>query len=176
VKARATLIGASCAAAVLLGVLVAAERRLSSAPDGCAACHAMRRYVASFKAGRDLDSWHRQASVGCYDCHQGYSLAVRARTAALYAVGAVGEPPRRRYDDAMCNRCHVSLEYQAAHTDLLCRNPHRSHWPELACADCHLAHGAQVDFCGQCHDNGGQRMTGDPVVSRAPNRWWSAPP
>ena len=158
---RKALIVAACLLVVPLGAAIVAERHLSAAPDGCAACHPMRRYVASFQTGRDLDAAHRRANVGCYDCHQGYSLTARTRTAALYVVGAVGEPKRRRYDEA-------------AHTDLLLRNPHLSHWPELVCADCHLAHGAQIDFCSQCHDNGGQRMTGDPVVSRAPNRWWSA--
>ena len=171
---RKALIVAACLLVVPLGAAIVAERHLSAAPDGCAACHPMRRYVASFQTGRDLDAAHRRANVGCYDCHQGYSLTARTRTAALYVVGAVGEPKRRRYDEAMCNRCHVSMEHQAAHTDLLLRNPHLRHWPELVCADCHLAHGAQIDFCSQCHDNGGQRMTGDPVVSRAPNRWWSA--
>jgi len=167
--------GLIVAAGLLVAIAVAAiavERLYSSAPEGCAGCHVMRRYVESFNAGRDLDAAHARASVGCYDCHQGYSLPTRARTAALYAFGAVGAPSRRRYDDAMCDRCHVSMGHVAGHTDLLFRNPHRSHWLELACADCHLAHAAQFDFCSQCHDNGGQRMIGDPVVSRAPNRWW----
>jgi len=173
--ARALTVAASVLA-VLAGASIAAERHLSREPEGCVACHAMRPYVASYRTGRDLDAAHARASVACTGCHQGYSLPVRVTTAALYATGAVDAPKRKRYDDAMCNRCHVSLRHQAGHTDLLVRNPHQSHWPELGCADCHLAHARQVDFCGQCHDNGGQRMTGDPVVSRAPNPWWTPAP
>ena len=132
----------------------------------------MRRYVEAFKSGRDLEAAHARAGLSCTDCHQGYSLAVRAKTAALYSLGIAGAPARRRYDDAMCDRCHVSLEHQGERTDFLTRNPHRSHWPELTCADCHLGHARQVDFCNGCHDDGGQRMTGDPVSPRAPNPWF----
>jgi len=61
----------------------------------------------------------------------------------------------------------VGMEHQAVRTDFLPRNPHRSHWPELGCADCHPAHAPQVDFCGQCHDSGGHRMTGAKPKPRA---------
>ena len=156
----------------IAGVLFSVERGLSSEPDGCASCHVMRRYVDAFSLGRDLDAAHARAGVSCTDCHQGYSLGVRAKTALLYGVGAVGAPRRRTYGDAMCNRCHVSMEQQAARTDFLFRNPHRSHWPELACADCHLGHARQIDFCNGCHENGGQRLTGEPASPRAPNPWF----
>lgn len=132
----------------------------------------MTRYVDAFASGRDLDAAHARAGVPCTGCHAGYTFAVRAKTAALYALGVVGAPTRRRYGDAMCNACHVSLERQAQKTDFLTRNPHRSHWPELACVDCHVGHGRQIDFCDGCHDNGGQRLTGDPVSPRAPNPWF----
>jgi len=144
---------------------------MSAEPDGCASCHPMRRYVEASHLGKDLDAAHARASVSCTDCHQGYSLSVRTKTALAYAAGAVTGPSRHRYDDAMCNRCHLSMEHLAARTDFLLRNPHRSHWPELACADCHLAHGRQIDFCGGCHDNGGQWMTGDPIVPRLEDPW-----
>lgn len=159
--------------AVLGGVGLSVEHGLSEEPDGCASCHVMRRYVDSYKSGRDLDAAHARAGVSCTGCHVGYSLAKRAEGALAYSVGLVGAPARRRFDDAMCNRCHVSMEHQGEKTDFLVRNPHRSHWPELGCADCHLAHVRQVDFCNGCHDNGGQRMTGDPVrAPRAPNPWF----
>ncbi|MBI5549550.1 MAG: cytochrome c3 family protein [Deltaproteobacteria bacterium] len=164
----------AAAIAILGGTAIATERKLSAEPEGCASCHLMRRYVDGFQGGRDLDAAHARAGVSCTDCHQGYTLAARAKTAAAQVVGAAGDGPlaRRRFDDAMCNRCHVSMEHQAARTDFLFRNPHRSHWPELGCADCHLGHARQVDFCSGCHDNGGQRMTGDPVHPRSPDRWW----
>jgi hypothetical protein len=161
-------------ALVILGAVgISTERGLSREPDGCASCHAMRRYVDAFKTGRDLDAAHARAGLVCTDCHQGYSLSARAKSAAAYSVGMAGTPARRRYDDAMCNRCHVSMEHLGERTDFLLRNPHRSHWPELGCADCHLGHAKQIDFCNGCHDNGGQRMTGEAVrTPRAPNPWF----
>jgi fumarate reductase flavoprotein subunit len=160
--------------AMFLGALVALERRLSAEPEGCASCHVMRSYVTAFQGGRDLDAAHARAGLKCTDCHQGYTLRQRAASAISYAAGVTVEVPKRRYGDEMCNRCHVSLERQAERTDFLFRNPHRSHWPELQCADCHLGHARQVDFCNQCHDHGGQRMTGDPVVPRTNEQWTPA--
>jgi len=154
-------------------------------PEGCAACHVMRPYVEGFVSGRELDAAHARAGLTCTDCHRGHSFASRAKTAVAYLIGAAGRPPhpalsingggapsKRRESDAMCTRCHVSMEHQAERTDFLVRNPHRSHWPELGCADCHPGHSRQIDFCGGCHDNGGQRMTGDPIITpRAENPW-----
>jgi hypothetical protein len=65
----------------------------------------MRRYVDAFKAGRDLDAAHARAGLACTDCHQGYSLSARAKSAGGVRGGDVRAPARRRYDDAMCNRC-----------------------------------------------------------------------
>ena len=63
------------------------------------------------------------------------------------------------------------MEYHAARTDYLIRNPHLSHWPDVKCTTCHISHGEQVDYCSQCHDNGNQRMTGGEIIPRAENPW-----
>jgi hypothetical protein len=36
----------------------------------------------------------------------------------------------------------------------------------MPCNTCHISHGQQIDFCSQCHDNGGQRMIGAPIKPR----------
>ena len=36
--------------------------------------------------------------------------------------------PQRKFDDDMCNQCHISMDYMADQTDYLRRNPHRNHW------------------------------------------------
>jgi len=39
------------------------------------------------------------------------------------------------------------------------------------CGNCHISHGQQVNMCINCHDNGNQRITGQPIVPRAENPW-----
>jgi hypothetical protein len=121
-----------------------------------------------------LAAVHARVGTSCLDCHARTSIAAEVRTAATYlATGAPTTIERRRFGDAMCNRCHVDLAHQATKTDFLVRNPHRSHWPELRCGHCHVAHGPQVDFCAGCHDNGGQRLLGAVAAPRASNPWAS---
>jgi hypothetical protein len=132
----------------------------------------MEAHVVSYVSSSHLDNIHYQANVGCKDCHTDYSLMAELKSAWRYLQGDDEEVLSRRvFSQEMCNRCHVSMEYQANRTDFLVRNPHLSHWPDLVCGDCHLAHDEQIDYCTNCHDNGGQRMTGEPVVPRADNPW-----
>ncbi len=144
-------------------------------PEFCGTCHVMRRYVDSYLTGNHMDNIHKQADVGCGDCHTGFTLAHGLRSVWRYVAGDY-EPvlSRRSYDQSMCTRCHISMLYHADRTDFLVRNPHLSHWPDLTCGDCHLSHDAQFDYCSGCHDNGGQRMTGGPVLPRAENPWAGA--
>jgi hypothetical protein len=150
----------------------ALDRRSRRDPEFCSGCHNMRAHVASYVNGSTMDAAHRRARVGCKDCHADYTLADELRSVVAYALGDYQEVfSRRVFDQAMCTGCHVGLEYQAERTDHLARNPHRSHYPDLRCGACHLAHARQVDYCGSCHDNGGQRMTGDPALTRATAPW-----
>jgi hypothetical protein len=83
-----------------------------------------------------------------------------------YTVDKSGNLQPVKFTDAMCTKCHISDQHVATLTDFLARNPHDSHNLELPCNTCHVSHGAQIDYCAQCHDNGGQRMIGQPIQSR----------
>lgn len=141
-------------------------------PRFCANCHNMTEHVDSYLNGTTMDAVHARANVGCKDCHSDYSLIAEISSGVKYVTGNYDESmPRRKFSEEMCNKCHISLEYHAARTDYLVRNPHWSHWPDLKCGTCHISHGEQVDYCSQCHDNGGQRMTGGEIIPRAENPW-----
>jgi len=150
----------------------AVDNYTRTTPTFCKSCHIMQGHVDSYLTGNFMDSVHRRAGVGCKDCHQDYSVADEIGSLLKYATGNYERvPSRRKFDQAMCTRCHISLEYHANRTDYLTRNPHLSHWPDLRCGTCHLSHDKQVDYCARCHDNGGQRMTEGPIVPRARNPW-----
>lgn len=170
-RAQVALLGLLCLNAAILGA-ASLDSYARTNPEFCASCHVMRRYVDSYQSSNLMDNIHKRANVGCRDCHTDYSLAHEASTVWRYITRAY-QPTlgRRTFDQAMCTRCHISLAYHADRTDYLVRNPHLSHWPDLACGDCHVAHGAQIDYCSYCHDNGGQRLTGGPIVPRADNPW-----
>jgi hypothetical protein len=164
------------AALALLNVVVitgfAIERRSRTDAEFCSGCHNMTAHVDSYLQGTNMDAAHRKANVGCKDCHADYTVVDEVRSVVNYLSGNYDEVfARQRFGDEMCNVCHIGLEFQAAKTDHLRRNPHRGHYPDLRCGACHLAHARQIDFCGRCHDNGGQRMTGDPAVERAVAPW-----
>jgi hypothetical protein len=161
---------------ILLNIVVftafAIERRSRTDAEFCGSCHNMTAHVESYLGSNHMDAAHRRAKVGCKDCHADYTLVDELRSVVNYVRGDFNEVfPRHKFSDEMCNGCHVGLDHQAAKTDHLRRNPHRGHYPDLRCGACHLAHARQVDYCGRCHDNGGQRMTGDPVVERARAPW-----
>lgn len=141
-------------------------------PRSCAVCHNMESHVVSYLSGDHLDNIHYQANVGCVDCHTDYSLLDESESLWRYLRGEYEQVfSQRVFSQEMCNGCHSGMEYQANRTDFLVRNPHLSHWPDLVCGDCHLVHDEQIDYCAHCHDNGGQRMTGEPIVPRAANPW-----
>jgi len=160
---------------VVNGLVLAAfavDHRSRTDAEFCSNCHNMTAHVTSYLESSHMDAVHRQAKVGCKDCHFDYSVVDEVRSVIDFVFGNYEETFRRhRFADDMCNGCHVGLEFQAAKTDHLRRNPHRGHYPDLRCGACHLAHDRQIDYCGRCHDNGGQRMTGDPVVERATAPW-----
>ena len=144
-------------------------------PEFCSNCHIMNRYVQTYQAENYMASIHREANVGCKDCHSNYSIGDELTSGFNYLTGNYDEVLiPRKFDDEMCTQCHISLEYHAARTDFLTRNPHMSHWPELRCTNCHISHDDQVNYCSRCHENGGQRMTGEPITPRAHNPWAEA--
>ena len=161
---------------IVLNVAVLAafsiDRRSRFDAEFCASCHNMTAHVDSYLNSEHMDAAHRRANVGCKDCHFDYTVVDEALSVVNYVLGDFDEIfPRHKFSDEMCNGCHVGLAFQAVKTDHLRRNPHRGHYPDLRCGVCHLAHARQVDYCGRCHDNGGQRMTEDPSRERAVAPW-----
>ena len=161
-------------AAVLLVVGVAGGSYLvhlsNTSPEFCATCHIMDRNVTSYLTSTDLDNLHQQANVGCKDCHD-YPIPAEIRSGfnfifGNYTVDEIGDLLQVTYDDDMCLHCHISPEFVATATDFLSKNPHNSHNGMMSCKTCHVSHGAQIDYCAQCHDNGNQRMVGDDRVPR----------
>lgn len=142
----------------------------NTSPEFCATCHVMDKNVTSYLTSNDMDNIHSQAGVQCKECHD-YPVSAEIASGIRYVtgnytVGTDGELLPVEYDDDMCLQCHISYEHLAASTDFLHRNPHDSHNGQLECKTCHVSHGDQIDYCGTCHDNGGQRMTGEEIESR----------
>lgn len=142
----------------------------NTSPEFCMTCHIMEPNVVSYLTSNDLDNIHKQANVACKECHD-YPLEAEITSGIKYVVGDYlvdeeGKLMPVTYDNDMCLQCHISYDHVAQSTDFLKRNPHNSHNGQLACKTCHVSHGDQVDYCGQCHDNGGQRMVGGEIEYR----------
>lgn len=164
-------------AAVVLAILVAGTgtggylvHLSNTSPQFCATCHIMQQNVNSYLSSNDMDNIHAQANVGCKDCHD-YSIPAEISSGIRYITGNYSVNPEGEllpvtYDDDMCLKCHISDDYLASATDFLHRNPHKNHNGDLDCNVCHVSHGDQINFCGTCHDNGGQRMTGEDFERR----------
>jgi nitrate/TMAO reductase-like tetraheme cytochrome c subunit len=156
------------AAIALAGVAVLNQSNTN--PEFCATCHLMKSHVDSYMKGPNLDHVHEQAGVQCKQCHD-YGVVAEITSGIKYVTGnytvdAKGELAKRKFDEKMCTKCHISEAHVATLTDFLPRNPHDSHNGELPCNTCHVSHGTQIDFCSECHDNGGQRMIGAPITPR----------
>jgi nitrate/TMAO reductase-like tetraheme cytochrome c subunit len=139
-------------------------------PNFCATCHIMQTNVTSYLTSVNLDHVHEQAGVECKECHN-YPLSAEISSGIKFVTGNYakdenGNVKARKYGDELCTKCHISLDHVATLTDFLFRNPHASHFPDLACSTCHVAHGTQIDYCSTCHSNGGQRMIGEPIEPR----------
>ena len=137
----------------------------NTSPQFCATCHIMDFNVNSYLTSNDLDNVHNQAGVQCKECHD-YPVKAEITSGIKFLVGnyTVGKDGRLlpvTYSNTMCLKCHISYQHVATSTDFLAKNPHNSHNGELACKTCHVSHGDQIDYCSQCHDNGGQRMVGE---------------
>jgi len=134
-------------------------------PSFCGTCHIMEPNVTSYLTSDNLDHVHSQAGVLCKDCHD-YPLAEEIRAGVNFLTGnyvlnETGELPQRDFGDEICTQCHVSLENVARSTDFLYYNPHDTRMGTFTCNTCHVSHGEQIDYCSECHTNGGQRMIGD---------------
>jgi hypothetical protein len=156
------------AAVALAGMAVI--RQSDTNPSFCGTCHLMQSNVTSYLTSTNLDNVHQQAGVQCKGCHD-YPLSAEIKSGidfvtGNYTVDKAGALKPVKFDDAMCTQCHISLDHVAQLTDYLPRNPHNSHNGALPCNTCHVSHGQQIDYCAQCHDNGGQRLVGQPIEAR----------
>ena len=142
----------------------------NTSPEFCATCHIMDKNVTSYLSSNDLDNIHYQANVACKECHD-YPVPAEIRSGVKFILGDYtvdenGDLVKLTYEDDICLQCHISKEYVAQSTDFLARNPHNSHNGMLSCKTCHVSHGQQIDYCSQCHDNGGQRLIGEEYEPR----------
>ncbi len=167
-----TIVGIVAAVLVVAGVGTGAYlvHLSDTSPEFCATCHVMEKNVNSYLTSNDLDNVHSQANVQCKECHD-YPIPAEITSGIRYltgnyTVGTDGELLPVAYDDDMCLQCHISYEHVANSTDFLYRNPHDSHNGQLECKTCHVSHGDQIDYCGTCHENGGQRIIGEEIVNR----------
>lgn len=125
--------------------------KISYNPGFCNLCHIIRPYVASYRNSPYLDSLHREANVGCKDCHR-VSPIESARELVAYVTSNYKNPLRQRElpmeDCLYCHRGYASLAQQTSHLE---PNPHASHLGEIGCGSCHRAHRESELFCHQCH-------------------------
>jgi len=136
----------------------------NTSPEFCGVCHIMQSNVTSYLTSNNLDNIHKQANVGCKQCHD-YPVTAEISSGIKfitgnYSVDANGKLTPVTFNNDMCLKCHISYDHVAKQTDFLTKNPHDSHNGQLPCSTCHVSHGKQIDFCAQCHDNGGQKMIG----------------
>ena len=167
---------------VLIGAASAVVIHASNTdPNFCGSCHVMQSHVTSYSNSGNLDNFHAQAGVLCKDCHD-YPLSAEITggvnyLTSNYVTDENGELLRRDFGNEICTRCHISMEHVAVSTDFLYRNPHdAADMGAYTCNQCHLSHAAQIDFCSECHDNGGQRMLGDATPREELLGESSAPP
>jgi nitrate/TMAO reductase-like tetraheme cytochrome c subunit len=172
-------------AVLVVGVIIAISAKAiiyqsDTNPQLCNVCHIMRPNVQSYLTSNHLDNAHEQAGVECKECHD-YPVSAEVRSGINYLIGnyyidqETGEIPKREFGNEICTQCHISMEHVAIQTDYLVRNPHMNHETNLQCSDCHVSHGAQINYCIKCHDDGGQRMIEEEVIPRADNPYWSIP-
>ncbi len=167
-----TIIGIIVAALVVVGGAAGGYmiHLSNTSPEFCGICHIMDPNVDSYLTSNDLDNLHNQAGVECKECHD-YPLDAEITSGIAFLVGNYevdneGKLMPVTYDNDMCLQCHISYDYVAQSTDFLRRNPHNSHNGQLPCKTCHVSHGDQIDYCSSCHDNGGQRLVGEPREPR----------
>ena len=135
-------------------------------PNFCANCHVMEANVDSYLTSNHLDNVHYEAGVMCKDCHSDYSVMDEISSGINYVTGnyVITENDslsKRDFDDEICTQCHGDMMSVARSTDFLYYNPHNSGMGTFTCDTCHMSHGEQIDYCSECHENGGQRMIED---------------
>jgi hypothetical protein len=135
---------------------MAVLRQSDTNPSFCGLCHVIQANVTSYLTSSNLDHVHSTAGVQCKGCHD-YPVQAEIQSGIAFIT--------KNYKTDGSGQL-ASRKFVAQQTDFLARNPHDSHNGQLPCSSCHVAHGTQIDYCAQCHDNGGQRMIGQPITDR----------
>jgi hypothetical protein len=158
---RRTLLIIAAAVVVIVAVLGVGGWKWHEQPSFCNAfCHTpMDTYVENYYQGDGLARIHAEAHVACLDCHEP-KLSEQTSELVKWVSGDVATPlVQRKFGNEMCTKCHGGFDELAKKTADLKRNPHENpHSDDSECSLCHKSHAEQVDYCGQCHDNGGQKM------------------
>lgn len=126
--------------------------------------HLQNFYGTDASGGAGLASVHAEAGETCLTCHEA-DLESQLTELKMQVTGTYGDLElggRYYVDDEKCLSCHgESYDALAEKTaDLGAYNPHESVHGQMSCNECHKGHVAQVDTCGECHENGGQTMLG----------------
>ena len=81
---------------------------------------------------------HMKKSIPCTSCHKTMK----------------GGDDVERTD---CLKCHNEEQLKVAGEKIKPKfdnlNPHKPHFEDLACSECHKGHAEQVNFCASCHGN-----------------------
>jgi hypothetical protein len=126
-------------------------------PQFCATCHVMKPYLKSWESSDLLANVHAKAGLECLDCHK-FDMQQSLGETIKYITGNYETPLRERsLPMEKCLQCHEHNSYTdlASRTEWLVekiqRNPHKSHYGELECSNCHNMHRPSEDYCSQCH-------------------------
>ncbi len=161
-------------AAIVVAVLVVAGIGgwvWHETPSFCGTmCHdTMGEHLANYdgtdaSGGAGLAHLHAVSSdaTTCLGCHEAdfesQIAELQAQMSGNYGDLTLGG--RYYVDNQLCLDCHEgtydALAETTSHLDPY--NPHKQPHGQMNCNECHKGHAAQVDVCGQCHDNGGQQM------------------
>jgi len=126
-------------------------------------CHTtMSEHLTNYENGPGIAKVHADNGLTCLDCHEA-DLNTQVSEVEAQLSGTYGDltlASGHYVDNQKCLDCHGgSYEALAEQTSYLDPyNPHNSPHGQIDCDECHKGHAAQVDQCGECHDNGGQHM------------------
>ncbi|MBW1915952.1 MAG: cytochrome c3 family protein [Deltaproteobacteria bacterium] len=89
--------------------------------------------MQSWATSSRLDHQHAENRVLCKDCHSAF-------------------PQTEEAIIVKCDKCHGDYKIVASLTRDLDVNPHESHFGEMRCGLCHMAHSESSCYCNECHD------------------------
>ena len=109
--------------------------------------------VVLLAAGIGFYAWHNTPGFCGTMCHDSMGEHLDNYNGVDASGGAGQASWHAQNEGTTCLDCHEA--------DLGDYNPHKSPHGQMNCNECHKGHAAQVNTCGQCHDNGGQTMRGN---------------